>query len=107
MLLRRGIDAYSSLIESPRRIFPPCNTDAYTPTLTWLCCALMRRLPGSLGRLPCASVVITHRAQLRSTPRRTLSPVATFRPSQAFSTKPSDPSVGLTSGDLLVGLNMQ
>jgi hypothetical protein len=33
--------------------------------------AAARRIPGSLGRSPCASVVITQRAQLRSIFRRT------------------------------------
>jgi hypothetical protein len=40
-----GVDAYSSLIESPRRILPPCSTDGYTPTLTWLFCAAVRKIP--------------------------------------------------------------
>src|SRR6266851_4495286 len=94
---RSTLRLYSSLIESPRLILPPCTTDAYTPTLTWLCCAAVRRIPGSLGKSRCASVVITQRAQLRSIFRRTLSPIATIRPSQAFSTKPSEPSVDFTT----------
>src|SRR5713101_3790741 len=36
--------------------------------LTWLCRAAVRRIPGSLGRSSCVSVVITQRAQLRALP---------------------------------------
>src|SRR5947208_3460945 len=71
---------YFSLNESPVRILPPSRTEAYTPTFTWLCCAAVRRIPESLGKLPCASVVITQRAQLRSILSRTPSPIVTIRP---------------------------
>ncbi len=54
---------YSILTGSPRRIVPPRTTATYTPTLTWLCWAAVRRIPGSLERSPCARVVITQRAQ--------------------------------------------
>src|SRR5207244_12866830 len=45
------------LTESPRRIVPPRTTAASTPTWTWLCCAAVRRLSGSLGSAPSGSVV--------------------------------------------------
>jgi hypothetical protein len=41
-----------TLTASPRWISPPRSTEAYTPTLTWLCWAAVRRMPESLGRSP-------------------------------------------------------
>ena len=67
---------YSILAGSPRRIEPPRATAAYTPTLTWLCCAAVRRIPGSHERSPCARVVITQRPQGPVMFRRTAVPMA-------------------------------
>src|SRR5438094_7375808 len=55
---------------------PPRTTAAYTPTLTWLCWAAVRRMPGSLERAPCARVVITQRPHGPVMFRRTAAPVA-------------------------------
>ena len=41
----------------------PLSTEAYTPTFTALCWAAVRRMPESLGRSPCGSVIITQRGR--------------------------------------------
>src|SRR2546428_2770776 len=81
------LSRYSILTGSPRRIVPPRTTAAYTPTLTWLCWAAVRRIPGSLARSPCARVVITQRPQGPVMFRRTAGPMASVWPTQAFSAK--------------------
>src|SRR5262249_10841817 len=75
LALCHAVARYAIRTGSPRRIVPPCTTAAYTPTLTWLCWAAVRRMPGSLGSSPCASVVITHRPHGPVMCRRTAVPM--------------------------------
>src|SRR5438309_415406 len=91
------VSRYSILTGSPQRIVPPRTTAAYTPTLTWLCWAAVRRIPGSLGRFPCARVVITQRPQGTVIFRRTAVPMASVWPIQAFSAKPFSPEASCTT----------
>src|SRR5262245_33845453 len=91
------VSCYSILTGSPRRTVPPRTTAAYTPTLTWLCWAAVRRIPGSLERSPCARVVITQRPQGPVMFRRTAVPMASVWPIQAFSAKPFSPEASCTT----------
>ena len=90
--VERFVARRSGSTESPRRTLPPCNTDAYTPTLARLCWAAARSIPTSLGRSPWGSVVITQRGQEPVIFRRTISPTATTFPIQASSAKARSPS---------------
>jgi len=92
-----SLRSHSGSTESPRRTLPPCNTDAYTPTLARLCCAATRSIPTSLGRLPWGSVVITQRGQEPLIFRRTVSPIATTFPIQVSSTKARSPGAVRTT----------
>ena len=47
---------------SPRLMLPAVSTEAYTPTLTALRRAAVRRISGSLGRSPCGRVIMTQGA---------------------------------------------
>src|SRR6478735_1255002 len=81
---RRRDCAQPRVTVSPRWTLPVRRTSPYTPTWISLWRAAVRRIPLSLGRSPCGSVVMTQRGQWSVISSSTSSPIRSSRATLAL-----------------------